>query len=204
MAPAASILFPTRRRRAYLAVALASVASQARAHGAEIVVVEDDPADPATERLAREHGARYLSHGTVRGLNAARNTAIDAARADLLCFLDDDVEAWPEWLGALLAGAADAPEHDVLGGPIRARLEGTNLHACGREPLPITTLDLGAEDRDAEFVWGANLAVRRRALPSRGPRHRPRRRSAPRRARPPAGPRRRAPPPGNRAAGGWG
>ena len=168
MAPAASIIFPTRRRRAYLAVALESVASQARAHGAEIVVVEDDPADPATERLAREHGARYVSHGAVRGLNAARNTAIDVAQADLLCFLDDDVEAWPEWLGALLAGAAGAPEHDVLGGPIRARLEGTNLHACGREPLPVTTLDLGTEDAEAEFAWGANMALRRRALARAG------------------------------------
>jgi hypothetical protein len=35
---------------------------------------------------------------------------------------------------------------------------------CGREPLPITSLDLGPEDTDAEFVWGANLAFRRSAL----------------------------------------
>ena len=168
MPPAASILFPTRRRRDYLAVALRSVAGQAREHGAEIVVVEDDPADPETERLAQEHGASYVAHGNIRGLNAARNTAIDAAAGELLCFLDDDVEAWPDWLGALLAGAAAAPDHDVLGGPIRGRLEGTNLHACGREPLPITTLDLGAEDSDAEFVWGANMALRRAAFDRAG------------------------------------
>ena len=168
MPPAASILLPTRRRRAYLAVALASVAAQARAHGAEIVVVEDDPADRKTERLADAHGARYLAHGEPRGLNAARNTAIAAAEAELLCFLDDDVEAWPGWLAALLAGAVAAPAHDVLGGPIRARLEGTDLHACGREPPPITTLDLGPADTDAEFVWGANMALRRRALERAG------------------------------------
>src|ERR671916_163583 len=56
MPPPASLLFPTRRRREYLAVALASVAPQAAAHGAEIVVVEDDPADPETERLGRGPG----------------------------------------------------------------------------------------------------------------------------------------------------
>jgi GT2 family glycosyltransferase len=162
--PFASILLPTRRRRGYLAVALGSVAEQARAHGAELIVVEDDPADPETERLARAHGALYVAHGETRGLNAARNTAIDAAAGELLCFLDDDVEAWPEWLNALLAGASAAPHHDVLGGPIRARLEGTNLRACGREPPPVTSLDLGAEDTDAAFVWGANMALRRRAL----------------------------------------
>jgi GT2 family glycosyltransferase len=164
MAPAASILFPTRRRRDYLATALASVAGQAAEHGAEIVVVEDDRSDRETERLAGSHGARYMALGRPRGLNVARNAAIDAAEADLLCFLDDDVAAWPGWLGALLDAAASHPGHEAFGGPIRARLEGTNLHACGREPAPVTTLDLGPDDRDADLVWGANLAVRRSAL----------------------------------------
>jgi len=164
VAPSASIVFPTRRRRGYLAVALASVAGQAAAHGAEIVVVEDDAADPETERMAAAHGARYLALGAPRGLNVARNAAIGAAQADLLCFLDDDVAAWPGWLGALLAAAGAHPGHDAFGGPIRARLEGTNLHPCGREPAPITTLDLGPRDRDAELVWGANLALRRAAV----------------------------------------
>ena len=84
MAPLASILIPTRQRRDYLAVALASVAAQAAEHGAELIVVEDDPEDAETRALAERHGARYLAHGEPRGLNAARNTAIAAARAELL------------------------------------------------------------------------------------------------------------------------
>jgi GT2 family glycosyltransferase len=165
----ASILFPTRRRREYLAVALASVAPQAAARGAEIVVVEDDPADPETERLVRAHGGRYLAHGAPRGINVARNTALEAAGGELLCFLDDDVEVWPGWLDALLAAVEENPEVEVFGGPIRPRLEGARLHACGREPLPVTSLDLGIEDRDAEFAWGANLAIRRSGLERIGP-----------------------------------
>jgi GT2 family glycosyltransferase len=164
MAAPATICFPTRRRRDYLAVALASVAPQAAARGAEIVVVEDDPHDPETAALAARHGARYIAHGAPRGLNAARNTAIAAAGADLVCFLDDDVAVWPGWLDALLAGVAAAPGHEAFGGPIRARLEGSRLRSCGREPLPVTTLDLGGEDADAEFAWGANLTLRRSAL----------------------------------------
>ena len=62
-----------------------------------------------------------------------------------------------------------APDHDVFGGPIRARLEGGGPRACGREPAPITTLDLGPDDRDVAFVWSANMAVRRRALERIGP-----------------------------------
>ena len=169
MPPPASILIPTYRRRDYLAVSLGSVAAQAAEHGAELIVVEDDPADPETQALAERHGARYLAHGESRGPNAARNTAIEASSAELLCFLDDDVEVWPGWLAALLAAAAACPDHEALGGPIRARLEHTNLHACGREPPPVTTLELGDSDTDAEFVWGANMALRRAALERVGP-----------------------------------
>jgi GT2 family glycosyltransferase len=169
MGRVASIIIPTRRRRGYLAVTLASLAGQAAERDAEVLVVEDDPADPATAALAERHGARYLAHGAPRGPNAARNTGIAAATADLICFLDDDVEVWPGWLGGLLDAAARNPDHDVIGGPIRARLEGSRLRACGREPLPITTLDLGEQETEARFVWSANLAVRRRALERVGP-----------------------------------
>jgi len=162
--PTASVLIPTRRRRSYLGTALASVAPQAAARGAEVVVVEDDPADGTTAALVEGRGARYVPLGAPRGLNAARNAAIEAAAGELLCFLDDDVAVWPGWLDALLAAAAANPGHEAFGGPIRPVLEGTGLHACGREPLPVTSLDLGPEDRDAELVWGANLAVRRSAI----------------------------------------
>ena len=83
----------------------------------------------------------------------------------MLCFLDDDVEVWPGWLDALLSHDGD----EAFGGPIRPRLEGSRLRACGREPLPVTALDLGPEDREAEFVWGANMAIRRDAFERIGP-----------------------------------
>src|SRR3954471_14467398 len=124
MAVPASICFPTRRRRDYLAVALASVPPQAAARGCDVLVVEDDPHDPETAALAARFGARYISHGASRGLNAARNTALDATEAELVCFLDDDVEVWPGWLDAMLAGVDAAPEHEVFGGAIPARLPG--------------------------------------------------------------------------------
>src|SRR3954447_15903271 len=166
MAPPASILFPTRDRYDYLVVALDSVAPQAARHRAEIVIVEDDASDAATSALAARHGARYVALGRKRGINVARNAAVAASTGDLACFLDDDVEVWPGWLDALLAAP---PFYDALGGPIRPRLEGSRLRACGREPLPVTTLDLGPDDRDAEFVWGANMALRREALQRIGP-----------------------------------
>src|SRR5262249_20839898 len=130
MAVPASICFPTRRRRDYLVVALASIAPQAAAHGAEIVIVEDTVADPEMAALAERHGARYLALGAECGINVARNAAVDASSGELVCLLDDDVAVWPGWLDALL-GAADAlPGHDAFGGPIMPRLEGLRLRAC--------------------------------------------------------------------------
>jgi GT2 family glycosyltransferase len=161
--PVASIIVPTRARPEYLEVALASLSPQAISHGAEIVVV-DDGGVPANRASARRHGARYIPHESPQGPNAARNTGIEASDADVLIFVDDDIEAPASWLDTLISAAQLNPDYDVLGGPIRARLEGSRLRMCGREGPPITSLDLGPHDRDAQFVWSANMLVRRRAF----------------------------------------
>ena len=166
--PSATVVIPTRGRPAYLDVTLASVVPQARTAGADVLVVSDGP-DADTADVAERYGALFFDLPAQAGLNAARNAAVRQTLSDLLICIDDDILAPAGWLGALLAGVAAAPEHDVFGGPIRARLEGGGPRACGREPAPITTLDYGAHDRDVPFVWGANMAIRRRALERVGP-----------------------------------
>ena len=166
--PTASIVIPTRARPGYLDVALASIAPQAESAQAELIVV-DDGADEDSQRVAERHGAHYRAHRRPRGPNAARTTGFEAARAPLLVLVDDDVWAPEGWLAALIGAAAAHPDHEVLGGPIRARLEGGGPRSCGREGPPITFLDLGPIDRDADVVWSANMAIRRSALDRVGP-----------------------------------
>ncbi len=169
MPPTASIIVPTRRRAEYLDVALASIAPQAAAAGAELLVVDDGP-DEQTRAVALRHGARYVVNPSDRGLNSARNTGIAQARGALLAFVDDDVAVSSGWLAALLdADAREDPDVGVLTGPIRARFEGHSLRSCGREDPPITTQDHGPRDRDIEHAWGANMTVRRAALERIGP-----------------------------------
>ncbi len=168
MAVTASIIVPTRLRADYLEVALASIAPQAAAAGAELIVVDDGPDDRA-RAAAQRHGARYVAHARSRGLNAARNTGIDSAGADLLVFVDDDVDVHPGWLQALIdADDAADPEIGVLTGPIRARFEDHRLRTCGRESPPITTQDHGPQDADVPHAWGANMTVRRSAIARAG------------------------------------
>jgi GT2 family glycosyltransferase len=166
----ASILIPTRARLDYLTVALASIAPPAHAARAEIIVVDDAGPSQAIRTLAERYNARYEPHPHPLGLNVARNTGVQRSRGELVVFLDDDIEASPGWLGALLQAVEEHPDADVFAGHIRPRLEGPAPRTCGREQPPITTLDLGPQDTyDIRFAWGANMAIRRTALERVGP-----------------------------------
>jgi glycosyltransferase involved in cell wall biosynthesis len=158
-----TVVVPTSGRAGYLEVTLESLRAQSAAIPHELLVIDDGSSD-ATAEVAERFGARVVRHGERRGLNAARNSGLREAAGDLIAFVDDDVLVPPGWLDALVAGAARHPEAEAFGGPIRARFEGRAPRGCGREDPPITTLDLGAEDREAEMVWGANFAVRRSAV----------------------------------------
>jgi GT2 family glycosyltransferase len=168
-APSASIVIPTRARPRYLEVALGSIAPQAAAAGAELLVVDDAGDSAATRELAEQRGARYQPNIAPHGLNVARNTGVRASKGELVVFVDDDIRALEGWLAALLQAAREHPEVDVFTGPIAARLEGPAPHTCGRERPPITTLELGPEDTQTRYAWGANMAIRRSALERIGP-----------------------------------
>src|SRR5437763_15064479 len=114
-APSASIVIPTVGRLEYLGVALASVAPQAKALGAEMVVVNDG-GDPRTAATASRHQARTVSLRIPSGVNGARNAGIKAALSDLVILLDDDVEVSPRWLEAMLTGVRSSPHHEVFSG----------------------------------------------------------------------------------------
>ena len=166
--PVVSVVVPTKDRPGYLEVTLRSLRDQDLPEPYELIVV-DDGADPGTRAAAETVGARWLRPRSGHGPNTARNTGIAAAGADLVALVDDDVFAPRGWLRALVAGAARHPDAEAFGGPIRARFEGPAPRACGREAPPITSLDLGPEDRDAELVWSANMLLRRGAWERVGP-----------------------------------
>ena len=167
--PVLSVVVPTRGRAAYLEVTLDSLLDQRTETAYEIVVVDDGAADATAAVVAARPTVRYVAHGEGRGLNAARNTGLQASQADLIAFVDDDVLVPSRWVDAVLSGSRRHERAEAFGGPIRARFEGRTPRGCGREEPPITTLDLGAEDREATKAWGANFAVRRAAVERIGP-----------------------------------
>lgn len=160
--PAVSVVVPTRGRAGYLATALASITAQRLDAEFELLVVDDGCGDETARAAAAAGVARERTR--TRGLNGARNTGIAATTAPLIAFVDDDVRVPPGWLAAIVEGARRHPEAEAFAGPIRPSLEGPAPRSCGREAPPITTLDLGPEDRETDIAWGANLIVRRSAV----------------------------------------
>jgi GT2 family glycosyltransferase len=162
------VVVPTSNRADYLEVTLGSLAAQDLDGPYEVIAV-DDASHDRTPAVIDAAGVRSVRRDEPRGPNAGRNTGARAAEADLIAMVDDDVWAPPGWLRAIVEGAARHPEAAALGGPIRARFEGPAPRSCGRELPPITSLDLGPSDREAELVWSANMAIRREAFDAVGP-----------------------------------
>ena len=72
----------------------------------EILVVDNSDGDPAVERAAREHGARYVVERGI-GLSRARNRGLAESSAEIIAFIDDDALPSQDWLEQLLAPFAD-------------------------------------------------------------------------------------------------
>src|SRR5215211_7932990 len=161
--PAVSVVLPTRGRARYLEVAIESLRAQDSPVPYDLLVVDDGSADGTRELLHRLE-VTSLRLDPPRGLNAARNAGVESTDGDLVVFVDDDIRAPRRWLRALVEGAARHPDAGAFGGPIRARFEGPVPRGCGRHDPPLTTLDLGPDDRETHLVWGANMAIRRLAF----------------------------------------
>jgi glycosyltransferase involved in cell wall biosynthesis len=90
----------------------------------ELVIVDND-AVPSAQILAETLAAeapfpvRYV-HEPAPGVANARNAALAAASGEMIAFLDDDEEAAPGWLAALVEAQARYGA-DVVFGPVQAR-----------------------------------------------------------------------------------
>ncbi|MBO0728416.1 MAG: glycosyltransferase [Acidimicrobiaceae bacterium] len=123
--------------------------------GLDIVVVDDGSTDDTAAIVARHPRARVvpIRHA---GLAAARNAGIEAARGDLIAYLDSDAFPSPEWPYYLALGM-DGPTLGGVGGPNVPPLDdGVPAHQVARAPGgPLHVL---LSDDRAEHVPGCNMA----------------------------------------------
>ena len=94
-----SVVLPTHNRAHFLPGAIQSVLRQSY-QNFELIVVDDASTDetPDVMRTFSDERLRYIRLPTNRGPSGARNAGIREARADLIAFLDDDDEYYPQML----------------------------------------------------------------------------------------------------------
>ncbi len=96
----------TEQRRSELAAAVESLRRQLAEPLEVVVVVDHNPRLLEEVRLWMPDVVAVENTGA-RGLSGARNAGVQAARGEVIAFLDDDAVAAPDWLQLLLAGYED-------------------------------------------------------------------------------------------------
>jgi glycosyltransferase involved in cell wall biosynthesis len=153
-----SIVIPTLNRAELLRPLLDSLQNQcAEGIDYEILVVDNGSRD-GTRAVVEEYAAaddriRYV-YEPRPGVSHARNAGIERAKAPILAFIDDDVEAAPDWLMSLKRAFDEHPDADCVGGRVRPRW---------RTPRPawLTSDHAGAiavQDRPNFFTVGPHNA----------------------------------------------
>lgn len=122
-----TILIATYNRAEYLRDTLRDLARQQSPDPWEVVIVDNNSTD--TTRAVVEQEARtfpvdlrYIFE-PVQGKPAALNTGLAASRGEIICFIDDDMRAEPDWL-RLTGEAFDRFGCDYVGGKVLPIWEG--------------------------------------------------------------------------------
>lgn len=115
----ASIVIPTYNGARRIGKCLYALEHQRAGRPIEIVVVDDGSTDDIAEVVGAYPNIRLLAQANA-GPAAARNRGARAAVGDILLFTDDDCEAAPGWLDAMLA-PFDDPEVVGVKGAYRTR-----------------------------------------------------------------------------------
>jgi len=163
--PSVSVVIPTCGRPQFLREALASVAAQAY-RPQQVIVVEDGE---AAGMASAEASARVqVIAGPRRGPGPARNAGIDAARGELVAFLDDDDLWHPQKLAFQVAWFARRPRLGLLGtGAVRGYSPWWAAEAARSRPRRLSTVKATALVKANRLVT-SSVIVRRECFPECG------------------------------------
>ncbi|WOP17214.1 glycosyltransferase [Raineyella sp. LH-20] len=136
------------------------------------VIVVDSSPDARTERVVRDFpDVLYARNPMGRGRTPeSRQIGYSMTREDIVAFLDDDANAWPDWLEQLLA-RYDSPEVAGVGGSALNGVPGERRAGIGSIGLLLPdgrlTGNFAADpgrDIDVDHLLGANMSFRRTAI----------------------------------------
>ncbi|WP_198032529.1 glycosyltransferase family 2 protein [Aerolutibacter daejeonensis] len=178
----ASIVIPTRNRAETLYACLNSLVNQTiPTEQFEVIVVDNGSNDHTSDVVSEYANALNLSYVYTRvlGLHVGRHEGMRRAKADILIFADDDIEANPNWIRTIV-DSFDAPEVALVGGNNHPMFECAPpdwlmrwwqrpVHK-GRALGYLSILDFGRGqfEIDPGYIWGCNFSIRRDVLLAAG------------------------------------
>ncbi|MCI0492232.1 MAG: glycosyltransferase family 2 protein [Planctomycetes bacterium] len=145
--PLISVVVPAFNAASFLPEAVASIRAQ-RHEPLEIILVDDGSTDPTAKLVQSWSDVRYIRQPN-QGPSAARNTGIDAARSDLLAFLDAD-DLWTlNHLQVLLAAFQANPAAQFVWG--QSQVVGLSEDSSGNRVSEVLN------DSVPQFLIGSGL-----------------------------------------------
>ena len=111
-----SVIIPVYNSAPYLRKCVGSVCA-APVQEMEIICVNDgatDGSDAMLREMAADDSRIRVIDRKNGGVSAARNTGLQAAKGEYLCFIDDDDSVEPDYLPNLLAAAQAHPTADCI------------------------------------------------------------------------------------------
>lgn len=174
-----SVIIPVYNKKATLGRALDSVLTQTY-RNFEVIVVNDGSTDGVEELLASYRAPRVISQEN-GGVSVARNTGIEAASGDFICFLDADDRYERHHLATLNALIERYPEADLFftsyrvqdtdgeeyasAGILRGHVEALyEKEDCIPRPDFMTDNVIDLLNRYSDAIWNTNTMCLRRSV----------------------------------------
>jgi lipopolysaccharide/colanic/teichoic acid biosynthesis glycosyltransferase/glycosyltransferase involved in cell wall biosynthesis len=108
-----SVIIPAHNAAATISECLKAVAQQTVPRDQYEVIVVDDGSTDNTAELVQAAPVQHIRHPQARGAAAARNSGIQAAQGDIICFTDADCQPDQDWIAQITAPLCRQP--DVIG-----------------------------------------------------------------------------------------
>lgn len=141
---------------------------------AEIIVVDTSDSDATHQMLTQRYPevTPIIHPAGPRNMSWSRNQGIQAGRAPIVAFLDDDSIAEPQWLTEIVRAYEENPDVGGVGGRIIEGIATPTVLAAGQkvtwiDHLGMTRGSFNALTKgivEAEHLKGCNMSFRRRVL----------------------------------------